>query len=95
MQFIAAKLVYGVKLEKQHVTDSTRIDILKKDIIDYKEKDTYYKNAIKIYDHSIAEQKRITDSKINTLTRNIKWLKVGWTATAVFLAGTTTYFLIK
>lgn len=95
MQAIASKLVYGVKLEKQHVTDSTRIDVLKKDILDYKDKEEYYKNAIKIYDFSIAEQKRITDKTINKLTRNIKWLKVGWTATAVFLAGTTTYFLIK
>jgi hypothetical protein len=95
MQAIASKLVYGVKLEKQHVTDSTRIDLLKKDIVDYKEKDTYYKNAVKIYDFSIAETKRINDKTIKKLTRNITWLKVGWTATAVFLAGTTTYFLIK
>lgn len=95
MQAIASKLVYGVKLEKQHVTDSTRIDVLKKDILDYKDKEESYKNAIKIYDFSTAEQKRITDKTINKLTLNIKWLKVGWTATAVFLAGTTTYFLIK
>lgn len=95
MQAIAATLVYGQKLEKGHIIDSTRIDLLKKNIVDFKVEISNLEGAVAIYKYVEKETKAANDKTIKSLNLKNTWLKVGWIATTVFLAGTTTYFLIK
>lgn len=95
MQQIASRLVYSVRLEQKHVTDSLKITLLTKNVDDLTLNEQSFKVAINLYDQTLAKQKERSDNKIANLTSKIKWLKFGWAATAMFLAGTTTYFLIK
>lgn len=95
MQLIASSLVSYVRLRETHVKDSTIIFSMRANISDLKANEESLKGAIRIAEFITAEQKAISDKEIKRLNRNTKWIKVGWASTAVFLAGTTTYFLIK
>jgi hypothetical protein len=98
MQAIASKLVFGKRMYEVHVKDSMTISELKKNIIDFKNNEADLKQTNGLYeqiDKKKDKQISTLTTQVADLTRKIKWIKVGWAATAVFLAGTTTYFIIK